>query len=190
MHKKIGIFLFIVAFTLSACAGNQPDTAVPDPSETETASAPQTGISEGDIAPDFELVAMDGTVHRLSDYRGKVVLLNFWTTWCPYCRAEMPDFEDMYTDAYKDLDFVIIAVDFGETKETVQKYLDNAPHSISFPILLDTDKRIFDKYNRTGGTPQTYIIDENGVIHKFISGQWRLNYNSYLCQLMACPTEE
>lgn len=74
------------------------------------------GLEKGNLAPDFELTDMEGSPVKLSDYRGKAVLLNFWASWCPPCRAEMPHMEKLY-NKYKDENFDILAVNLTNTEK-------------------------------------------------------------------------
>src|SRR5690606_14870313 len=80
-----------------------------------------SGVQVGQAAPEFSTVLLDGTPVSLSDYRGKIVLINFWATWCPPCRFEMPEFERIYTN---ETDVVILAVNMLETPELIQPYVD------------------------------------------------------------------
>ena len=88
---------------------------------TEPEDPNKEGFEEGNIAPDFEVKLLTGETVKLSDYRGKVVLLNFWATWCSPCRREMPDFQKLHDELGED--FVLLAVDKGETEENVQKFV-------------------------------------------------------------------
>lgn len=117
---------------------------------------------------DANLTGLDGKNIKLSDYKGKVILLNLWATWCPPCRAEMPSMEQLYK-AYKDKDFVIVAVSVGEEKKTVTDFLAETPYS--FPIYLDLQNEISANYS-TGSIPTTYLIDKKGILAaRFIGGR-------------------
>ena len=114
----------------------------------------------GDKAHNFTLEDLEGNTVSLEDYRGKIVLLNFWTTTWPYCRKEMGDFQKIY-DEYKDDDFVILAVDVMESKSTVKEYIDEEGYT--FPVLLDTDGRVAYDYFLSG-VPLSFFIDGDGVV--------------------------
>jgi peroxiredoxin len=116
--------------------------------------------------PDFTLRDLDGKAHKLSDYRGKVVVLNFWATWCPPCRAEMPSMERTYA-ALNKKPFTIIGVEVGEEWETVQTFV--AQTGVSYPILLDTDSSVSHKWSVVG-LPTSYIIDPQGRVVDVIVG--------------------
>jgi len=108
----------------------------------------------------FTLPLLSGENATLSSFRGKVVILNFWATWCPPCRAEMPSMEILYK-RYKDQGLEILAVDIGENANTVRQFIQK--NNYSFPVLLDTTKQTSAIYG-VEAIPTTYIIDRNGKI--------------------------
>jgi peroxiredoxin len=119
-------------------------------------------------APDFSLKGEDGKTYRLSDYRGKVVVLNFWATWCPPCRYEMPSMERAHQKV-KGEEIVILAVNVGEDENTVFAFTGQYP--VSFPLPLDMDGSVIAKYPVIG-LPTTFIIDPRGqVMHRAIGGR-------------------
>jgi peroxiredoxin len=125
------------------------------------------GPKGGDGAPDFALSTLKGDSVRLADLRGKVVFLNFWATWCPPCREEMPFMVALY-QRLKERRFEMLAVSIDTKGEAavgpfVEKY------ALPFPVLLDPDSKIYKLYGLTG-IPETFIIDQNGVIHMKIIG--------------------
>jgi peroxiredoxin len=117
-------------------------------------------------APDFALKDLSGNEMRLKDFRGKVIFLNFWTTWCPACLVEMPSMEKLYRE-FKNKDFVILAVDMQEDSETVRKF--KARFKLSFPILLDTDG-VVAAYYGVRGIPATYFVDREGNLYAAAMG--------------------
>lgn len=108
--------------------------------------------------PDFTLPTLDGGSIALSDLKGKVVLINFWATWCPPCREEMPSLERLYRH-FKYEKFALLAVDIMEHPEKVKKFARE--YNLSFPILLDKKGDISAKY-AANALPTTYIIDKGG----------------------------
>lgn len=119
-------------------------------------------------APDFTLKGEDGKTYRLADYRGKVVLLNFWATWCPPCRYEMPSMERAYQKV-KGEEIAILAVNVGEDETTVFAFTGQYP--VSFPLPLDLDGSVIAKYPVIG-LPTTFIIDPHGLVtHRAIGGR-------------------
>jgi peroxiredoxin len=108
--------------------------------------------------PDFTLPTLDGGSITLSELKGKVVLINFWTTWCPPCREEMPSLERLFRH-FKYEDFTLLAVDIMENPETVKRFARD--YNLSFPILLDKQGEVSAKY-AANAIPTTYIINKQG----------------------------
>lgn len=124
-------------------------------------------------AKDFTLEDLQGNKHALSDYKGRVVFLNFWATWCPPCRSEMPSMQKLYETWNKD-QYVMLAVDIREGKETVKSFAEK--NGYTFPILLDQSGKVAGAY-RVQGIPATFIIDEKGQIIAEMVGarEWDLD---------------
>lgn len=120
-------------------------------------AAPSTGF----LANDFSLTGLDGKSYQLSAFRGKPVILNFWATWCPPCRAEMPAFERVW-QRYNQGDVVILAVNQRESPLTVERFEQNVV-DVSFPILLDSQGEASRLFLVTG-LPTTFFIDAEGRI--------------------------
>ncbi|MBB6449674.1 peroxiredoxin [Geomicrobium halophilum] len=124
-------------------------------------------VSEGDQAPNFTLINMDGERVELADYEGQGVFLNFWGTYCPPCEEEMPYMEDQH-QAYLDDDVEILAVNVGESELTIDRFAERL--QLTFPILMDENGDVMDHYG-VGQLPATYMIDENGeVVHIRVGG--------------------
>ena len=117
------------------------------------------GISIGKTAPDFELKDLSGKSVKLSDFRGKNVVLNFWASWCPPCREEMPEFQRIHNENKGEL--VVVGVNLQESKENAESFVEKL--GITFPILLDPNAQVKDMYN-VFTQPVTYFIDVNGKI--------------------------
>jgi len=125
-------------------------------------------LSETFTAPDFSLKGEDGKTYRLKDYVGQVVVLNFWATWCPPCRFEMPSMERAHAQL-KGEKIAILAVNVGEDETTVFAFTGQYP--VTFPLLLDQDGSVIAKYPVIG-LPTTFIIDPSGkVTHRAIGGR-------------------
>ena len=118
-------------------------------------------------APDFALKDVNGGICRLTDLRGKVVLLNFFATWCGPCRQEIPDFVRLY-EGFKDKGLEIIGVSLDQEGEAVLRPFIKH-YSISYPIVLGTKKVILD-YGGIKGVPTTFLIDRNGIISNYFVG--------------------
>lgn len=121
----------------------------------------EEGIELGNIAPDFELETLEGDTVKLSDYRGEKVIVNFWATWCPPCRDEIPDFKELYEKE----DVEILALNMGETKdklEMVEEFVYDE-FEMDFPVLKEESGDLMDEYN-VFAFPTSYMIDPDGHI--------------------------
>ncbi len=128
---------------------------------TTPASAGGAGLSElpdRPSAPEFTLTDVDGVVHRLSGYRGKVVIVNFWATWCPPCREEMPSMQRAW-EQVRDEGILMVAVDVGENGQQVSAFREQTP--VDFPLLLDEDSSVTTAWP-VRGLPTTYVVDTRG----------------------------
>jgi peroxiredoxin len=135
----------------------EKNTAMVNTSQTEKALE---GTEIGDTAPDFELVSTNEEKVKLSDYRGKKVMLNFWATWCPPCREEIPAMQNFYDEK----EIVILAVNLTQTEAKKQDVVDfMEKHRVTFPVLLDEASDVSNKY-RIQPIPTTYMIDSQGKI--------------------------
>lgn len=123
-------------------------------------------VSEGEQAPNFALMDMDGERVELADYEGEGVFLNFWGTFCPPCEDEMPYMEDEH-QKYADEDVEILAVNVGESELTIDRFAQR--HQLTFPILMDEHRNVLDQYG-VGELPATYLIDEHGEVQHIRTG--------------------
>ena len=120
------------------------------------------------IAPDFELSDTEGGTHRLSDYRGKTVIINFWTTWCPPCREEIPSMNRAWQEL-KHEDVVVLAINMGEDEDTI--FIFTADYPADFPLLLDSDGEVIARWP-VKGLPTTYVVAPDGTIaYRAIGGR-------------------
>lgn len=175
MKKQVISFVLVVALTatLTACGGNTPPKNSATPEQTvnvqgENPAVPEEGGNEmlgqipdeyvvGDEAVDFQVVLLTGETVKLSDYRGKTVLLNFWFINCPPCRAEMPAFEMLKGEFGDALE--ILTVNTGDKKESIQEFMNE--NGYTFNVGVDRDMVIEFPSN---GVPYTLIIDQDGII--------------------------
>jgi peroxiredoxin len=127
---------------------------------TLSAQAGELKPYKGKQLPDFELSDLKGGKHRLSDYKGKVVLVNFWATWCPPCVKEMPSMQRL-KDKYQGKDFQILAVNMGEDPTTITIFLEKM--NVDFPILLDRDGAILKQW-KIFAFPTTFLVGKDGNI--------------------------
>lgn len=138
------------------------------PVAATTGGAPPPSPREGFSAPDITLETLDGGQITLSELRGKVVLVNFWASWCPPCRAEMPAIESVYR-AYKGLGLEVLAVNTTNQDDVAAAAAFVQELRLSFPIPLDHTGAVSASYNLRG-LPSSYFIDQQGVIRSVIVG--------------------
>lgn len=124
-------------------------------------------LAVGDDAPDFELVDLQGNTHRLSEYRGEGVVLNFWGTWCPPCKKEFPSIERQYK-SFEAQGVNVLAINIAQSNLEVQNYINEM--GLTFPVAIDKTRSVMTTYN-VNQLPATILVDENGVITKIITGE-------------------
>jgi len=171
MKKKINIIIWIIAICAIMAAAytfyskNKPQSLAAPSQQSEVTS--QSSQSTDPLAPDFTLKDLNGKDVKLSDYKGKVVILNFWAVWCKYCKQEMPDFNELNKELEKDNEVVIIAINSQESPDTVKDYLSS--NDINLKVLLDQDGSVTQTYG-VSGLPNTFIINKDGSLYTYIPG--------------------
>jgi cytochrome c biogenesis protein CcmG/thiol:disulfide interchange protein DsbE len=153
-----------------------PAAASPLPTVTLLNSTPPCGDAAvdkdppapriGRLAPDFTITEVDNSTRKLSDYRGKIVVLNFWASWCGPCKLEGPELEAFHQE-YKDQDVVVLAVGWRDTPTELSKFAN--AHGFTFKVLADVSDGVGNQYGLTG-VPTTFFIDKNGVIQEMQIG--------------------
>lgn len=176
MNKKVlGIIIAAIVLTLgiviainymgsssdkdnNAEVGEQVDKEqIVDENEKDSKEEP-VDIAIGEPAPDFTLKNLKGEKVSLSDYKGKIVLINFWATWCKFCDVEMPDLNDIDKD---NDDVVVLAVDVEEDQPKVSKYIEK--NGYDFEVVLDTKGDVARNY-LVSSFPTTYAVDKDGIL--------------------------
>ncbi len=167
----------VAALAVMVSGGGIANNIPPTPAPVTLANTSLIGQS----APNFSLAALDGGAMRLSSYRGRVVFVNFWATWCEPCQRELPAFEAFMAEQGEN-GALVLAVNAGETAEQVTTYFDD--HQISgIPALLDTGLEIYDRYN-VQLLPTTYVIDPAGVVRYAHLGEMTADdLNAYVAEL-------
>ncbi len=148
---SVGILLLAVLVALPALDGWSMGSRVP---------------AVGTAAEDFRLVDLEGKSQTLSQYRGKVVLVNFWASWCKPCTTEMPAMQATY-DKLRDKRFVVLAINELEDEAKVREHIKQYGHT--FPVLMDRDNKVANQFG-VFGLPVSVFIDEKGVVQEYIKG--------------------
>jgi peroxiredoxin len=162
------VLMFIVAGCKKKENGQQQQTEVKSEEKSTSPSVVEALPSpKSKPAPSFTLQDLNGNTVSLSDFKGKVIILDFWATWCPPCVKEVPHFVELY-EQYKDREFVIVGISVdregvGVVKSFVQKY------KVNYPILM-TDGRVEKAYGDITSIPTTFVIDSEGNIRRSYIG--------------------
>ena len=169
-----GVTGYLSGFTTGTTASSKAPASSQSTSQPAASAASSTSApaKEPVAAPDFTLTDQNGVSHTLSDYRGKVVFLNFWATWCGPCKAEMPDIEALYTEKGNNAeDFIVLGVAnptcADGTEEEVTSFLTNG--GFTYPVAMDTTGTVFSAYG-VSAFPTTFMIDVNGNVFGYVSG--------------------
>ena len=163
LYLNIGVAVALIVAGVGSLMwmGQQSATSAPRPSNS-LAQAPG-----GTAASDFTLLSPDGQEISLSDYEGQVILVNWWATWCPPCKAEMPAINAFY-ETHKADGFVVLAVNSQEGASTVKNFIQ--ANGFSFPVLLDSQGQVMERYH-VRALPTSFIIDRDGVIQYIQTGE-------------------
>ncbi len=175
IKRNVGLIvtaLIISTMIVMSVKSNIDETEPDEYFETTTtidSSETKTGLKQGNVPPDFELTTLTGDVVRLSDYKGKKVILNFWASWCPPCKEEMPHMEKYYQKNKDSENVEIIAVNMttAERPGSAREFVD--AYGLTFPIPLDKTGEVLDAY-KIGPLPMTYMINTDGTIAHQVSG--------------------
>ena len=151
MKKRTLILFIIISLSVTVSAGIIQERLIDNGFMVSNEIVPSIN---------FKLENINGIEEELTDYRGKVVFLNFWATWCGPCRYEMPSMEKLYNE-FKGDGLEILAINLGETAPVVKEFMEE--YNLSFPVLLDKDNSVARIYGARS-IPTTYLIDREGNI--------------------------
>jgi len=161
LNIGVAVTLIIVGVGSLLWMGRQSATSASQPSNSGAQAS-------GDMAaPDFTLFSPEGEEISLSDYEGQVILVNWWATWCPPCKAEMPAIHAFYETHQAD-GFVVLAVNSQEGASTVKSFIQD--NGFTFPVLLDSQGQVMDRYH-VRALPTSFIIDRHGLIQHIQTGE-------------------
>lgn len=163
----VGLAL-ILALVVTGCSG-------------ASQASVKRGVSQGSYALDFTLEAPDGSESSLSDYGGSVVLVNFWATWCPPCRAEMPSMQRAWKEVAGE-DILILGVNVGEDAGTIDEFIRQVP--VEFPLPMDRNSTVVQTWPMRG-LPTTFVVDPDGRLAYRAEGEREWDDPALLDQVRA-----
>jgi peroxiredoxin len=180
LSLSLVLLLGVAVYTVSNYDGAGSSNIINSSAQKNTSNNParQIKVAKPKVkAADFKLKDLNGKDVSLSDFKGKKVFLNFWASWCPPCKAEMPEMEKLYQET-KDSDLVILSVDLSEDKATVQRFITD--NKYNFPVLLDTDNAAASAY-QVVSIPTSFFIDKEGnIVDKHIGSMKLEQMKSYI----------
>ena len=149
----------------------EPEAEEPEPTAEQRDEQAEveatTLVKVGQVAPDFSVEILDGRTIKLSELRGKVVMLCFWATWCPPCRQEMAHLQEGVIDHFAGKDLVVLPISRGEQRDVVEKFI--ADNGYTFGVGLDPERAIYDLY-ASNFVPRTFIINKRGKVVYRVAG--------------------
>jgi cytochrome c biogenesis protein CcmG, thiol:disulfide interchange protein DsbE len=154
----LGLFLIVVAVLI---------LATPQSGETAAEQSSVVPMKVNFSAPELSLQNINGQTESLADYRGQVVLVNNWATWCPPCKAEMPTLADYYNE-HNPEGFTIIAIEAGEPSESVAQFATD--FNLKFPVWLDPDGASLKAFGN-GNLPNSFVLDHSGTVRYAWTGE-------------------
>lgn len=163
----LAVLIGIAVYSFAAQEADSVDSLNNEQLGTDMAANPGSSLQKGDVAPDFTLTTLDGKEVSLSDYRGKKVLLNFWATWCPPCKAEMPHMQNVHENYGEDIEILAVnltSLDNG--KDKIELFKED--YELTFTIPLDEKGTVGEEY-QAFTIPTSYFISTEGKIqHKIV----------------------
>ena len=154
----LALIVVIIALIALLPSGSEP---AGQSEETVNEIEATTLVKTGDLAPDFTVEMLDGSRVTLSDLRGKVVLLNFWASWCPPCREELTHVQQEIIDRFAGREFLFLPISRGESRDEVDAFRKKTGYE--FPMGIDPSREIFDRY-ASNYIPRNFLIDADGKV--------------------------
>jgi thiol-disulfide isomerase/thioredoxin len=163
-RRQAASWLAGLAFLAATCAAAAAEAPLPE------LGYRMSRLAEPQPAPEFTLNDMDGKPHALRDYRGRVVFVNFWATWCPPCRRELPSLEEQY-GKFKGEPFTVLALNEWEDPEQAFIFMGQLSVFPTFPVLYDRDGKVAEAY-KVKGLPTTLLLDKKGrMVYRAVGGR-------------------
>jgi thiol-disulfide isomerase/thioredoxin len=173
MDKSLRVILVItiasalsMGLVMSGCSGESGQDMAGVSIITSVSSGSAADLYLGGPAPDFWFETAEGQSTSLSDFKGKIVLINFWATWCTYCRMQMPYIEQIYEE-WSGEELVVLAINVGESPEDVTSFMQS--QGFTHPVLLDSEGQVATRYGASA-LPATIFIDKEGLIQYGVAG--------------------
>lgn len=192
MRQRLKIFIAPAIRLYSKCilcgVGAALLSATPVFAKDQTLNQELIEVAQRPLAPDFSLADIDNKKRSVSDLRGKVVLVNFWATWCPPCRQEMPSIERL-SGVLKGEDFAILAVNVAENLDTVFSFTGTLDPVPTFPIVFDKDGSVLKAWP-VRGLPTTFVLDKEGRIAYRAVGGREFDNPAVLAQIRSLMREK
>ena len=145
-----------------------------------SAQVRETLVKIGDEVPEFVVEMFDGEKINIKDLKGKIVLINFWATWCPPCQEELKRVQKEIIERFKGKDFVFLAISREESKEQVKRFREK--NKYTFPMGLDPERKIYSKF-ATSTIPRNFIVDKNGKIVGIEFGYTKASFDKMIDKL-------
>jgi peroxiredoxin len=185
MKQRWKVYALIVSVSLAggvfgACSAKQSKNNVgSEPTAESTAPSSKTGTSVGDLAPDFQLARLDGAQLKLTDLRGEPAVLIFWTAWCPVCKEEAPNFNQLAT-TYEPRGVRVVGINIQDSLARTEGGVRD--FGIKYPVVRDADADIARLY-KVIGTPTIIFLDRNGAV-RYFGNELPVDYPSRLEELI------
>jgi peroxiredoxin len=180
LHPRKMLPLVFFGFGLILIAGSAYFILRDSSSQTDFSTIP---VKVSYAAPELTLNDIEGVSHSLADYRGQVVLVNLWATWCPPCKEEMPALEAFYNQ-HRDQGFIVVAINDGDPTKDVLQFVKD--YNLTFPVWLDPTYSVTEQAFKSLNLPTSYVIDRDGVVQlQWVGGISRQMLDKHVIPLIA-----